>query len=203
MAVLTSEMLPRESNYRAKDRSIFKDKLILLTGSIQQLRKNVKEQGERFQRELALLKRSQREQELFKEDDIPEEEHSISEQEKEEQAFAWYQNQASAIEVTLAAEPPDNQWAEEIQTRFEAVLETSDTDVEIQSLRCGSTMCKVSAEVTGGDASSGPNIDHLVYGDMQWDGQFFSKYDADTGEITLFLMRPGVDMPTFEFASKV
>ncbi|MCK5709279.1 MAG: hypothetical protein KAI07_01965 [Deltaproteobacteria bacterium] len=193
--VLDNKML----SLKDKDKAISEDKLAKIIDSIKQLQKNIENQDKKFQNELALLKGSQLETGQIEENNqIEEEEENITTFEKEQQSHAWYQKQADSIETVLTDEKPDEKWTEETQQTLEAALEVSDNNINVQNITCGESICKLNAELKGGDMSSGPNIDHLVYGDMEWDGPILSKYDADTGEITVFLMRPGVDMSDFE-----
>lgn len=161
-------------------------------------RKKWKSKIKKFQDELAFLRNSKLDDDQIENTNQIDEDDDISVHEQEQQAQAWYKNQTDAIESAMADEKIDEKWTEETQQRLETALQINSNNMEVQNITCGGSICKLNAEIKGEDLSSGPDIDHLVYGDMEWDGPILSKYDADTGEVTVFLMRSGVEISDFE-----
>jgi len=188
-----------KSSYSVNDNDDIEEKFVKIINSIGQLQKNIENQDKKFQIQLARLKSTQLGEDNFSENnEIEEVDENFTAQEKEEQSNAWYKNQTDAIESAMASEKIDDKWTEDTQLRLEAALEISSNNLEIQAISCGESICKLRAEMKEGDMGSGPNIDHLMYGDMEWEGPILSKYDADTGEVTVFMMQAGVDMSDFE-----
>lgn len=201
LSAINSEIVndsPKKSRF-FNDNAITEDKLAKIIKSIELLQKNIENQSKKFNTKLALLKNSQiGVEQVGGINQIEEDDEFFSLEEKEQLANEWYKKTTETIGAVLAEENIDEKWTNETQQRLEVALEASGDNLEIQNISCGGSICKLNAEFKKGDMSSGPNIDHLVYGDMEWDGPILSKYDADTGEVTVFLMRSGVEMTDFE-----
>jgi hypothetical protein len=59
-------------------------------------------------------------------------------------------------------------------------------------------MCRVKASVREENRHSSeqlPPLDHIIHGHASWPGQSLYEMNVDTGEITLYLMREGVELP--------
>ena len=98
----------------------------------------------------------------------------------------------------IASQPEDISWSSQVESDFASAFENHMDLIQMGSVSCGDMMCKVSADVIGverGAAQQLPPLDHIIHGDVQWQGQSFYKMDLDTGEITLYLMREGIDFP--------
>jgi hypothetical protein len=92
----------------------------------------------------------------------------------------------------------DISWSAQVESDFSSAFENYIGQVQLSNVSCGDSMCKVSANIIDADNTTPdklPPLDHIIHGDAEWQGQSLYKMDLDTGEITLYLMRDGIDLP--------
>jgi len=102
------------------------------------------------------------------------------------------------LDYFLASQQEDVSWSAQVESNFQAAFNNHMDQIQLNSVTCGDVICKVTANVIGVEnisADQMPQIDHIIYGDAKWLGQSMFKMDLDSGEITLYLMRDGVDLP--------
>jgi phage-related protein len=102
------------------------------------------------------------------------------------------------IDEQFMLQAEDASWSAQVESDFSSVLENYMGQIQLNSVSCGDSMCKISANIIVTDDASTeqlPPLEHIIHGDAQWQGQSLYEMDMDTGEITFYLMRDGVDLP--------
>jgi hypothetical protein len=102
------------------------------------------------------------------------------------------------LEDFFASQQEDVSWSAQVESDFQSAFDNYMDQMQLNSVSCGDVMCKVSANMIAVDNVSAeqlPRLDHIIHGEAKWQGQSMFKMDLDTGEITLYLMRDGVDLP--------
>jgi hypothetical protein len=102
------------------------------------------------------------------------------------------------LEDYFASQQEDVSWSVQVESDFQTAFDNYMDQMQLNSVSCGDVMCKVSANMIAVDNVSAeqlPRLDHIIHGDAKWQGKSMFKMDLDTGEITLYLMRDGVDFP--------
>lgn len=112
------------------------------------------------------------------------------------QADAWYRDQLSVLEGSFVSQGADPAWEAESQDRILAAFEEVEGQLDLVSLACGTAMCRIDAR-RNSDGAALP-VDQLLHGSLGWEGQSMAKVDEATGEVTVYLMREGVQMPLAE-----
>ena len=112
------------------------------------------------------------------------------------QVDAWYGEQMSLLEGSFVTQGSDPVWEARSQDRILAALEEVQGQIDLVALSCGTAMCRLDAR--RGLSGAPIQVDQVLHGTLGWEGQSLAKVDESTGEITVYLMREGVDMPLAE-----
>jgi hypothetical protein len=138
----------------------------------------------------------------YEEADIEQEDVDIQQEQDRAQAEQFYEDQLVLLESDLAAQTVDQQWLAQVEYDFHNAFEERFQNYSLDNISCGSTMCKLKATMHLDDESTElgmpPGIDHIIHGDIGWPGQSIYAMNAETGEVTVYLMREGAEMPYVE-----
>jgi len=102
------------------------------------------------------------------------------------------------LEDYFYSQQEDLSWSAQVESDFQSAFDSYMNQIQLNSVSCVDAMCKVSAkiiEVGSASAEQLPRLDHIIHGDAKWQGKSMFKMDLESGEITLYLMRDGVDFP--------
>jgi len=193
--------MERDNDQSDRHNVALENELSLLTKSLRNVQNDLYRFKQSLTQEIDSLKQSMSTFDATPDSELVSSENRIadddtSEHEREIRANSWYENQVSQIEAVLTAERTDQQWTHQTEERFASVMDWQDNGgIQLRNVSCGDSVCRVEAGFAPEDSNTGPNIDHLIYGDIEWDGQMLSKVNADTGEVTIYLIRPGMTIP--------
>lgn len=112
------------------------------------------------------------------------------------QVDAWYGEQMSLLEGSFTSQGSDPAWEIRSQDRILAAFEEVQGQIDLVAVACGTAMCRLDAR--RGASAEPIQVDQVLHGTLGWQGQSLAKVDESTGEITVYLMREGVDMPLAE-----
>ena len=121
---------------------------------------------------------------------------------KQEQAALESESKEAEYERQLEdyfySQQEDMSWSVQVESDFQSAFDNYVNQIQLNSVSCRDAMCKVSAkmmEVGNVSAEQLPQLDHIIHGDANWQGKSMFKMDLESGEITLYLIRDGVDFP--------
>jgi hypothetical protein len=117
-------------------------------------------------------------------------------EERRAAADSWYQDQLTLLGQTFDSQGADPNWEADVQARTVAAFSDVGGDLELASMSCGAAMCRLEARMIGDGANV--RVDEVLNGKMVWEGESMTRVDESTGEVTVFLMRDGVEMPFVE-----
>jgi hypothetical protein len=112
-----------------------------------------------------------------------------------ESSEAEYERQ---LEEYCYSQQEDLSWSVQVESDFQSAFDNYMNQIQLNSVSCRDSMYKVSAkmiEVGNVSAEQLPRLDHIIHGDANWQVKSVFKMDLESGEITLYLMRDGVDFP--------
>jgi len=121
-----------------------------------------------------------------KQDLTPEEAQSIADEHS--------RSQVELIEQTMQREETDPQWAEGAQQSLrDAFQDVELTGLHFEDAVCQTTLCRLNLTV---DVDTDPGEGFREMRDaIPWEGTGFSRIDAETGEIEVYLARKGHALP--------
>ncbi len=163
------------------------------------------EQSEKLSLELSSLKRhqdallSQQGGEPELQDAMNFEKSDPDVQQEKERALAnqWYQEQVNLLEADLYGETVDETWSAQVEHDFRGAFDKHSGHYTLNDVTCGSSACRVTARMRSdtNNTDPRPRLDQLIYSEVDWEGQSLSELNEETGDVTVYLVREGVDMP--------
>ena len=162
-----------------------------LSQSVRELEKKMETLSERMEQKMSMLKQ----QRAVSSDTLEssEESEEISEEQAQQQAEEWYERQLEKLDAALVTAPKDEKWSARTTERLEETFEKLN-DYEIREMSCSGTLCKLNARISPQALEQEGGIDGLLHGTMGWEGQTMASVDEETGEVTVYLLREGVDL---------
>ncbi len=126
-------------------------------------------------------------------------------QQEQERAMAeqWHEEQFNYLESHLAGQTEDQSWSMQVEMDFHGAFDNNSEHYTLNDISCGDTMCRLEASMQSEseDSTPRPGLDHVIHGEAGWAGQSMFELDTETGNVTVYLMRDGVDMPMASIAS--
>ncbi|GEM_PF-5706051 len=171
-----------------------------LTQSVMALQKKMETLSEKVDRKMSRVEQQQ--DAVLKTQEVHEDSEEISDEQTRQQAEQWYERQIEKLDAVLVSEPKDDDWSVRTTGRLEETFEKLN-DYEIKEISCSGTLCKVNARISPQDLQREGGIDGLVHGTMGWEGQTIASVDEETGEVTVYLLREGVDLLSESNAGEV
>jgi hypothetical protein len=104
------------------------------------------------------------------------------------------QAQVEVLEGTMRAEPPDPQWAPTAEVALRHAWQGEVTGgLDLVEAACGTTLCRVTFTSPGAGVPADrlPYLLHLA----PWPGLAFFRVDGEAGEVVVYLVREGYDLP--------
>lgn len=121
----------------------------------------------------------------------------FTDEELRQQEDQQWQERLNALSMNLAAQATDEIWNQEVNEQFQSVLSKHTDKVILDELSCGETVCQLRSHVPlneHGRPRGELRMDHIVHGEIGWNGQMVSQYNVETGEFTAFLFKEGADL---------
>ncbi|MGD8589073.1 MAG: hypothetical protein PVG22_09620 [Chromatiales bacterium] len=111
-----------------------------------------------------------------------------------------YTEQLALLESDLATQSRDIHWSTQIEDDFSRAFDEHLQSYSLDNILCGDKTCRLDVtmymdnEATEIDPQSG--LQQIINGDVGWTGQSLYRMNMETGEVTVYLLRNGVEMPT-------
>ncbi len=108
-----------------------------------------------------------------------------------------YRAQMELLERTFQGQAIDPQWSIEVDDQFRSAFDQYPESHMLHAVECGGSMCRVEATISLGaeSAETSPGLDQLLHGDAGWEGPSTFAWNTESGEVTIYLMREGAEMP--------
>jgi|GEM_PF-7106211 len=121
----------------------------------------------------------------------------LTDEEQIAQQQAEWQQQIDTLATTLSLQTTDEIWQQELTENFEQTFSKHASNIVLDGLNCGDTMCRMQSHVTrdkNGIPRQGVRLDGIIHGELGWKGQMVSQFDMETGEYVAWLLKEGTSL---------
>lgn len=164
------------------------------TNQIQQINQVMME----MQQQIALLKEQIELQQGQPELEYTQSQHSqaLSESEQELQHEQRQQQQEGLYAAKIQQEHADPSWSIDAEQKTLDALSQASDKLQVDSIVCKSSLCQLDiARVSGG--SDDEALDAFETS-LSWEGEMTLTYDPETGQGTVYMARPGHELPRLD-----
>jgi len=128
------------------------------------------------------------------------EDPDVAQERAEAEAEQYYAQQMELLENRFSTEPENPDLSAKAWDEIVPAMETYSDYFSLDELVCAGTICRLHATLRQLDGSDGgaPPIAQVIHGEAGWPGQTLFEMDTESGEVIVYLMQEGVDMPSVE-----
>ena len=124
----------------------------------------------------------------------------ISREQQQHQAQQQWENNKTALQRYFASEPPDPVWAQSVEVQLVESIGNIESSLDVRNISCTAAVCEITSQVlpgANGDVDTQFRMDHLFFGEMNWQGPMIGEYNSETGEMIAWLAKEGVEIESY------